>query len=609
MQLRSASAGSRLHPEAANRCSAPITPARLRQHGATAFSSGEVAQLADVSPSCEAACLPRCATAIPQRYEVEQQCAAQQRRRLLADEYRSLDFHGLGGDIDGFRAFLTHKYGNSARGWRLVVAPDKAGIASVTFQEFCSGLRKAGFAGRVRTLWRELSGGGMAPAVMLADLEPDLAKHLDVCAGSLTKHFEGGAMEAWTVMPHQHRGRLCLDEFVRFFQDTEERELLPESLDPDFRQIFDAMDLEGRGWITREDFRFLDHWAHQRLGGGLPQEWRPAKEEPERWSPQPSKQVSGPSLDDFRQYCRKHFGSCGRAWRAGLDVKGLGMLSPSQFGQACRSIGWKHPHLELWHELSKQNDGVVSLRALDSEAAIAIDDFNKAVRFKHGGLDGLQHDVLDPGGTGAISRTEFIAEVQRDLNLEASVAGHVFDVLDTAQTGWIALSEVTFLDAFESTLRPQGFSLSMEGSAELGAAVFVEGASRPALICKQRKDCIWSPANSNRATQYRLFAQTHTLKHHWLRTAALSRCQHTSKESFSVRQQEQRREVRPSPDTDIFRTTNSFYREALTVPRDFNLSVSCSRPLILAPSRVGTPASEGVRRIKSAAALDTKGVM
>jgi len=215
---------------------------------------------------------------------------------------------------------------------------------------------------------------------------------------------------------------------------------------------------------------------------------------------------------------------------------------------------------------------VVSLRALDSDAAVAIDNFIDAVRFKHGGLDGLQHDVLDPGNTGAVSRIEFIAEVKRDLNLDASAARHVFDVLDTSQTGWIALTELSFLDAFESTLRrPQGFGLSMEGSAELGA-------SRRSPFCQQHKEDIWSPAKSNRATQYRLFAQTHTLKHHWLRTAALSRSQCTSKEELSTTQQEWRREVRPSPGTDIFRTTNSFYRE-------------------------------GVKRIKSAAALDTEGVL
>jgi len=545
------SAGSRLRLGGGNRLSAPSIPAGSRRRlDATAFFPGEAAQLAGESPSCHSASLPRCASDVPQRYEVGQRRAAQQRRRLLEEEYRSLDFHGLGGDIEGFRAFLTHKYGNSARGWRLAVAPDNVGIAGASFQEFCSGLRRAGFAGHVRTLWRELSGGGLAHAVVLADLESDLAKHLDICAGSLTEQFEGGAMEAWTVMPHQHQGRLCFDEFERFFHDTEERELLPEDMDADLRQVFDAMDLEARGWITRQDFRFLDHWAHQRLGGGLPQKSRPTKEEPDRWSPpSPQKQPAGPSLDDFRKYCRNHFGSCARAWRVGLDVKGLGMLSPSQFGKACRSIGWKHPHLELWRELSEANNGVVCLRALDLEVALAIDDFNNVVRYKHGGLEGFQRDVLDPGSTGVVSRTEFIAEVKRDLNLDASAARHVFDVLDTSHTGWVALTELGFLDAFESTLPPQGVGFSMEGSA-----------SQPA--CKQHREDIWSPTKSNRATQYRLFAQTHALKHQWLRTAALSRCEHTSKQLLGNSQKLRPHEVRTSPGAELSSATSSFVREA-----------------------------------------------
>eukprot|EP00913_Durusdinium_trenchii_P002841 g2629.t1 len=53
----------------------------------------------------------------------------------FGSERERLDFHGLAGDVRGFTAFLTHRYGSICRGWRTGVAPDEMGLAPVLQSE------------------------------------------------------------------------------------------------------------------------------------------------------------------------------------------------------------------------------------------------------------------------------------------------------------------------------------------------------------------------------------------------------------------------------------------------------------------------------------------
>lgn len=516
--------------------------------------------------------LPRCASEVPRRYELGQREALRQRRRLVSEEYQRLDFHGLGGDVEGFRAFLAHRYGGSARGWRIAIAPDKVAVNGVTFQEFCTGVKRAGYTGHAKTLWKELSKGA-ANAVALSDLEPDLAAQLDTCAKSIVDNFMGRSVMAWKAMPRAHGGRASFDEFKAFFEDTEEHELLSEDAHVDLRWVFDAIDIKGRGYITCEDLQFLDQWAHQRLGAVavFPADFQDVREDPEPWSPPSRRKGPEPGLEDFRLHCNRMFGSCARAWRVGLDVKGFGLLSPSDFGKGCRSIGWKHPHHDLWCELSAAGAGVVTLRALDPETAQAIEHFKDVAQSKYGDLDSLWFQLLDPGATGAVSRTEFVADVVRELDIGADAARRLFTVLDTAQTGWIAATELGFLETFESALPPQRSLSRSNDDSQITTCLLSASSSLPSLKASSSRSLPWSPvrteawcpAKSNRAQQHRFFANTHMLKHRWLRGAVLERCQYGSKDMLRSARQHLGNDMRSTPEKDIFRTTNAFYREGV----------------------------------------------
>jgi len=541
--------------------------------------------------------LPRCATSVSSRQELNRLEAVHQRRRLLAEEYGRLDFHGFGGDVDGLRAFLAHKYsGSSARGWRIAIAPDKLGLAPVTFQEFCAGMRRTGYAGHSKSLWRALTAG--KSRVALWDFEPDLAEELDEMIQGLWTCFPNGALEAWKALRRKHVGRATWREFEDFFLDKEERELLPEDTVVELRRVFEMLDVSGRGSISRDDFRFLDHWAQLRLGKTVEEE--PVVEEPESpepWSPPPKRPPQEPGLVEFREYCERNFGSAARAWRVALDLKGRGVLSLGDLGKGCRGMGWKHSHSHLYSELCAAGGGVATLRALDPLAGAAMDSFRAALSEKlHGDVYSFWSGYLDRGDCGTARLADFVSAAVQELGVEVDAAKRVFLMLDTTCTGWIAVTELNFIHTFESSLPSLSMASTLTGSGKFGASgtfgstegrpnqnkMYTTGASSAPTLRNTGFSSVptirqmgatapafRSPSVTSRAMQHRNFAQSTMLKKRWLKDAVLDHCQKAAKEQEEIskeRRRQHRREVRdlcPKEYKEIFRCTSSFYLEGV----------------------------------------------
>eukprot|EP00927_Polykrikos_kofoidii_P025359 TRINITY_DN22799_c0_g1_i1.p1 TRINITY_DN22799_c0_g1~~TRINITY_DN22799_c0_g1_i1.p1 ORF type:complete len:591 (+),score=125.56 TRINITY_DN22799_c0_g1_i1:36-1808(+) len=540
------------------------------------------------SRSDSEASLPRCATVNPSRYKQHEKQAKNIRRRLRDEEMQRLDFHGFGGDINGLRAFLAHKHGSAARGWRRIISTDETGVRPVTFNEFCRALQRAGYGGQSLTLWRSLSKG--STTVGLEDMEPELARQLDGMVRKWCKTFsDGGSLEAWEELPREHAGRVTFDEFSNFIKEN--------SLNPrppfDVRRVFDFLDVHGLGSLTREDLRVLDHWASRRLDAPLPEEEEVENSSEEEWAPPPSQQVRPPGLKEFRQYLERRYGSAARAWRVVLDCKCSGFLMPSDFGMGCRQAGWKHPHAPLWRELREAGGGLVTLRALDPETVEAIDKLNDAIRASFQDIYVFWGELVDPQGTGAVSCAEFTTGVARELGLDAATARRVFACLDTQNTGWVAMTEIGFLDICDAE-RPNldggslnSFPSAASGvSARGGSAIGIGGIgfgspsspgtssfhstglfagtagelsatslSTPSLSVPSRGSM--QVLRPTRCALQRSFSQSHMSKHRWLGGASLERCLHASKKMPPTKK------FPWTKDRDIFRCSNEFYREGV----------------------------------------------
>lgn len=528
--------------------------------------------------------LPRCAqSGLPKHYELGQKQALRLRRKLKSEEINRLDFHGFAGDAIGFRAFLAHKFGSSGRGWRKAIAPDEAGISPVTLSEFSIALHKIGYTGNATSLWQALRSRSNSTHVGLHDADPRLANALDALTLRISYNCEGGVQKAWKEIDRDLYLRINFDEFSSW---VEEKELQPvRGLAVPLREVFEVLDMSERGSLSLEDMRFLDLWAHKRLGKPLHEYQKPdllESPEPSHWSPPPPKLPKEQEIEDFRDFLDRKYGSAGRAWRIALDIKGCSHLSISSFGEGCRAVGWPDKPALMYTKLKEAGKGVVKLRALDPQLCQAIDMLRDAVSSRYGTFQAMWKELLDPGNAGSVSLTEFVPEVARELELTKKEARMIFMTLDTADTGWVAESELHWLETFEAALPkeedlvkaqsktfggPSAFNPALQlapgalGKFALPWQVSSEhnkhlGTSISSPMGRQ----LWAPQKSSRSFQYRALANAHQLKHRWLTSAVEDRCLYVNNDEVVDHQRSSRHALKPDPVKYIFRNTSEFYR-------------------------------------------------
>lgn len=463
--------------------------------------------------------LPRCAAKLPERYVSGRTIAAKRRMRQQQSEVDLLDRQGLGGDVDGFKAVLIHKHGSTVRAWRTVFAPDDLGIKPVSYTMFCKGLQEIGYRGRAVTLWRTLCGDMLNrpnPALRLEHLEPELAEQLDALSKVISNKTEGlGIAGVWAEMDRHHSTRATYPELSEFLSS---RKMLPRKPKVHLRWVFDALDVHGLGTLTLKDLKFLDHWAHTRQGIALPQEdeARERFEEP-AWSPPPAQRKADPGIKELRKFLELRFGSPARAWRLYFDLKGCGALSYVDFGRGCRAVGWNHPHGTVFHQLEEGN-GLVTFRNFDPDMAATIDSLHEVVAKElDNNFQQVWDDILDRDGTGVASKSTFVKEMQDHLGLTAQQAKGLFGVLDIGDSGFIAESELDFIEMFEtrlSVMRAQGGSMAMSRDLTRGSLA----SSAPTLPASPSMagESIQSPSKSTRSMQARRLGHSHTLKKAYL---------------------------------------------------------------------------------------------
>jgi len=275
-------------------------------------------------------------------------------------------------------------------------------------------------------------------------------------------------------------------------------------------------------------------------------------------------------------------------------------VSVGDFGSGCRAVGWKHDHAEMWKLLKAAGGGVVCLRALDPQTAEALDEFKDEAMMRTRSVHDFWTEDLDPGGVGAVSRTEFLKDAGKALRLPRETLVRVFNVLDTTATGWVSLAEFGYLEAFETKIaealaeekakegqKARGYPINHAKSVpELAspsrAAKLLlppgvlgdfrlpwqarenRGEMSPAeLACSPLGRQLWAPQRSSRSFQYRALQNSHTLKHRWLATAIEDRSLCTNFDAVETMRSTHSKLFKAKRKDFIFRTSHEFYRKGV----------------------------------------------
>jgi len=270
-------------------------------------------------------------------------------------------------------------------------------------------------------------------------------------------------------------------------------------------------------------------------------------------------------------------------------------LSPTEFGMACRQMRWKHEHHPLYSELSWTGGGVASLRGLDPETCGAIDELVEKMMPAYGDLETLWSEVLDRDGDGVCSKLEWQACLKRELGISNKKSSLIFIVLDIVHAGWLALPELGFLQDFvpditedstgQATLHPgdlfasastgslpqmssqhsagTGFDTGPSwASTSIGGGSGKGGSGRSSSVHDLH---LGSVQRSSRSQQNRAYSNCSLAKYRWMGTAAAT---HTRSMSDGSAWHTLKKKVLPNmptvggtPQSDIYRFTNEFYRE------------------------------------------------
>lgn len=282
-----------------------------------------------------------------------------------------------------------------------------------------------------------------------------------------------------------------------------------------------------------------------------------------------------------------------------LDVKACGFLSPTEFGTACRQAGWKKLHHSLYAEIKEAGGGrTVNLRGVDPETCSAIDSFVEKALASYCSLENFWMEVLDPDGDGICSRLEFVTYTKKAIEISGKAAGRIFTCLDSLNVGWIAAAELGFLEAFVPvTSESEVEQMNMSSESLMSFPSSLSTTQLPRMSMKPSEtsfsDTSWmqslemlasgnpammrstsspaprmdAPQQSSRAACMRRFANNHMAKNRWMGPACASKHMSTTEGTpyavYKLQVLPKMPVVGGKPQSDVFRSTNEFYREGL----------------------------------------------
>merc|ERR1719387_1080185 len=191
-----------------------------------------------------------------------------EREQILAESMKEKEMETVS-HTAGAKAFvgmLKHKWGRYAigRAWRQLL--DSGGTNKVGFNLFCHAARSIGFPGSVKHLFEELD-ADQDGVIRLGDLD----QSLDAGILSLQRLLFGVGPkgifqkragkrtleEAWAILDVKKNGQLHR-------VDTD-KALAGLGFTGPAREVFEMLDLDGGGFITKDELVFLENWCVPKL--------------------------------------------------------------------------------------------------------------------------------------------------------------------------------------------------------------------------------------------------------------------------------------------------------------------------------------------------------
>jgi hypothetical protein len=151
--------------------------------------------------------------------------------------------------LDEFLRILRGRFRTLVRAWRTVL--DVHEIGRLSFAQFCHACRAMGYCGNLKGLWAELADDGTG-FIELHHIDPD--SHNALRQFQMVLHKHESVDVAWhKVLDVKKKNRLDRDDIAEALERI--------GYLADCNTLWEALDLDGGGFITVDEIQFLWTWA------------------------------------------------------------------------------------------------------------------------------------------------------------------------------------------------------------------------------------------------------------------------------------------------------------------------------------------------------------
>lgn len=201
--------------------------------------------------------------------------------------------------------------------------------------------------------------------------------------------------------------------------------------------LLSSLDYRGCGFVSKEDFEWLDKWE--------PPEWITASPDEE-------------ACRNLRERMLQMYQHPLHAWRNLLDLNSSNKVSWTEFSHACDVLDYHGNRGGAWRALDTDLSGSISMDEFDEPSSKLLCSFKEWTDKNFGSVE-LAFKTLDTNGVGGLTYQD-LRRACHKLKWQGEVR-QLFDCFDCDGKGddsgkrAISLKEVAFLDTWEIGLSPE----------------------------------------------------------------------------------------------------------------------------------------------------------
>lgn len=293
-----------------------------------------------------------------------------------------------------FKDLCVRKFGSITAAWRMCLDQDANG--KLTFNEFCQALRRLGYAGDFKALWKhyDVDKNGH---ISLQEIDREGHEQIESFLQLLSAKY-GDLDAAWKFGFHK-------DPHDSIDMQELEEACIALGYAHDVGQLFKNLQpMPGRMLLTIWDID--PECTRKRLRGQVPYVSEGKDLTTKTGDDTKRGAIAGSLQQQMRQVLRIRHGSTAAAWRAVLDPRMQGFVACNKFLNVMDEYAYSGNVKKLWEELAGGR-AFATFKDIDPEAFTTLTHVRECLLDKFGNLTKAFDEGLDLDGIGRVDEAEF----------------------------------------------------------------------------------------------------------------------------------------------------------------------------------------------------------